>query len=187
MTGVQTCALPILHEKGCYGAEARKTVRELEEQTRRLCAELEDTLVIVTADHGHMDSECVAIMDYPKIMECLVRMPSIEPRALNLFVSEEKKEQFVREFRKEFGEKFLLWSKDEVLERQIFGTGEEHPDFRNMLGDYLAVAVDDLTVFNMREEADALGGVHAGLTEDEMTIPFIVTAKRSASTLRPRR
>lgn len=163
-----------MHEKGCYGAEARKTVRELEEQTRRLCAELEDTLVIVTADHGHMDSECVAIMDYPKIMECLVRMPSIEPRALNLFVSEEKKEQFVREFRKEFGEKFLLWSKDEVLERQIFGTGEEHPDFRNMLGDYLAVAVDDLTVFNMREEADALGGVHAGLTEDEMTIPFIV-------------
>lgn len=163
-----------MHEKGCYGAEARKTVRELEEQTRRLCAELEDTLVIVTADHGHMDSECVAITDYPKIMECLVRMPSIEPRALNLFVSEEKKEQFVREFRKEFGEKFLLWSKDEVLERKIFGTGEEHPDFRNMLGDYLAVAVDDLTVFNTREEADALVGVHAGLTEDEMTIPFIV-------------
>ncbi len=43
-----------------------------------------------------------------------------------------------------------------------------------MLGDYLAVAVDDLTVFNTREEADALVGVHAGLTEDEMTIPFIV-------------
>ncbi len=79
----------------------------------------------------------VAITDYPKIMECLARMPSIEPRALNLFVREEKKAQFEEEFQKEFGEKFLLWTKEEVLSRKIFGTGDEHPDFREMLGDLL--------------------------------------------------
>ena len=55
-----------------------------------------------------MDSKGVSITDYPSITECLVRMPSIEPGALNLFVKAEKMEQFENEFKKAFGDKFLL-------------------------------------------------------------------------------
>ncbi len=164
----------IMHEKGCCGSEAAQAVRELEEQVQKLCEELESTLVIVTADHGHIDSEGAAITDYPRIMECLVRMPSIEPRALNLFVKEDKREQFEQEFSKEFGDKFLLWTKEQVLNSKIFGTGAQHPDFREMLGDYLAIAVDDLSIYNSREEKEFFIGVHAGLTEEEMMIPLIV-------------
>lgn len=164
----------IMHMKGCYGTDAKQTVKILEKQVQELCEELENTLVIVTADHGHMDSKGVAITDYPKIMECLVRMPSIEPRALNLFVKDEKRHQFEQEFRKEFGDKFLLWTKEKVLSSKLFGTGKEHPDFRGMLGDYLAIAVDDLSIYNTREEADYYVGVHAGLTEDEMNVPLII-------------
>ena len=130
--------------------------------------------MVVTADHGHMDSKGVAVVDYPRITECLVRMPSIEPRALNLFVKEEKREQLEYEFQKEFGDKFLLWTKEQVLRTKLFGTGKEHPNFQGMLGDYLAIAVDDLSIYNTREEAGLFIGVHAGLTEDEMTIPLIV-------------
>ena len=164
----------IMHEKGCYGAEAKQTIRVLEKQVQQLCDELENTLIIVTADHGHMDSKGVSITDYPRITECLVRMPSIEPRALNLFVKEEKKEQFEHEFQKEFGDKFLLWTKERVLESKIFGTGTAHPNFEEMLGDYLAIAIDDLSIYSTKEEADFFIGVHAGLTEDEMIIPLIV-------------
>lgn len=57
--------------------------------------------------NAHMDSEGVSLEDYPKITECLVRMPSIEPRALNFFVKEEKRSQFEQEFNKRFGDKFL--------------------------------------------------------------------------------
>lgn len=164
----------LMHEKGCYGEETVKTVRELETRVQELCEELENTLIIVTADHGHADSDGVAITDYPRIMECLVRMPSIEPRALNLFVKEEKKTQFEYEFKKEFEKKFLLWTKEEVLQSKIFGTGAVHPDFGEMLGDYLAIAIDDLSIYNTREEAEFFVGVHAGLTKDEMVIPLIV-------------
>lgn len=164
----------VMHEKGCFSIQAKQTLRTLEKQVEKLCDKLQDTLVVVTADHGHIDSKGVALGDYPAIAECLIRLPSIEPRALNLFVKEEKKEQFEREFRKEFGEKFLIWNKKEVLDKKLFGTGKEHPDFEKMLGDYLAIAIDDLSIYNTREEADFFVGVHAGLTEDEMTIPLIV-------------
>ena len=168
----------IMHEKGCYGAEAKQAVRALEKRVQQLCGELEGTLVIVTADHGHMDSKGVSITDYPRITECLVRMPSIEPRALNLFVKEEQKEQLEHEFQKEFGDKFLLWTKEQVLERRIFGTGTAHPNFEEMVGDYLAIAIDDLSIYNTREEAESFVGVHAGLTEDEMIIPLIIVENK---------
>ena len=166
-----------MHRKGCYGQEAKHVLLQLEKQVQQLFDELKNTLIIVTADHGHMNSKGAALADYPRIMECLVRLPSIEPRALNLFVKENKKEQFEYEFRKAFGDKFLLWTKQKVLDTHLFGMGKEHTYFIDMLGDYLAIAINDLSIYNTREEADHFIGVHAGLTEDEMTIPLIVIEK----------
>ncbi len=45
---------------------------------------------------------------------------------------------------------------------------------RKMLGDYLAIVVDDLSIYNLKEEAEFFIGVHAGMTEDEITIPLII-------------
>lgn len=162
-----------MHRKGCFHEDSKAILVELEKTVQELCDELEDTLVIVTADHGHMDSVGVAIEEYPELLQCLVRLPSIEPRALNLYVKEGMHQQFEELFRKEFGEKFLLLTKAEVRAQQLFGIGEEHPRFDEMLGDYLAVAIDDLTIYNTTEEKEYFIGVHAGLTEEEMIIPFI--------------
>lgn len=103
-----------MHKFGCYSDEAKSVVEDLEIKIDKLCGNLEDTLLIVTADHGHMDGRNVSISEYPRIMECLVRMPSIEPRALNLFVKNHMKEPFEEEFNKEFGKDFILLTKEEA-------------------------------------------------------------------------
>lgn len=162
-----------MHRTGCYSEATKAVFKELEARVQQLCERLSDTLVIVTADHGHRDSAGVAIEDYPDILECLVRKPSIEPRALNLFVKEGMAQQLEEGFQKHFGDKFLLFTKEEVKEKQLFGTGEAHPRFDEMLGDYLAVAVSDLSIYNSKEEAERFIGVHAGLTEAEVLIPLI--------------
>lgn len=168
----------IMHRMGCYHKDSKAVLREIEKEIEKLCEKLEDTVVIVTADHGHMDSDGVSIKDYPNIMNCLVRMPSIEPRALNFFVKEGCEKQFENEFQKEFGTKFLLLTKEEVKKQKLFGLGEEHPRFDEMIGDFLAVAIDDLSIYSTKEECDMFIGVHAGLTQEEMSIPFIVIEKQ---------
>jgi len=83
---------------------------------------------------------------------------------LNFFIKECKKEFFEKEFEKEFGNKFLLMP-------NLFGTGKHHKNFRSMLGDYLAIATDNLSIYYNNERWVS---VHGSLTEDEMLIPLIV-------------
>lgn len=163
----------VMHKYGCYSHEAKTVLSDLEAEIEKLCEQLEDTLLIVTADHGHVDGRNVSITEYPKIMECLIRLPSIEPRALNLYVKKDKREQFETEFVKEFGKDFILLTKETVYREKLFGTGKPHSNVDAMIGDYLAIGVTDLTIFNTTEEAKTFKGVHAGYTHEEMTIPFI--------------
>ncbi|MBO4473570.1 MAG: alkaline phosphatase family protein [Clostridiales bacterium] len=166
-----------MHLTGTTSADTHAVITELEKRVASLVDSLSDTLVLITADHGHMDSRNLCILDYPEIMRCLVRMPSIEPRALNLFIKEEYKAEFPVLFEQTFGDKFWVISKEEVIDRKFFGPGTEHPLFRDMLGDFLAIATAEVSLFNTHKEAALMPGGHAGLTGEELEIPLIVIEK----------
>lgn len=161
----------LLHRNGCGSNVVKDVLENMEAAVSKLAGKLDDTLIIVTADHGHIDSDYVVLQDYPSICDCLVRLPSLEPRVLNFFIKEDKKKFFEKEFVKEFGEKFLLMPIEKALEKNLFGTGRHHENFRSMLGDYLAIATDNLSIYFNDER---WASMHGSLTEDEMLIPLIV-------------
>ena len=105
----------LLHRLGSSSAAVHEAITEMEKEIEKLAGDLEDTLVIVTADHGHIDTDHVMLQDYPELLDCLVRLPSLEPRVLNLFVKEGRKAFFETEFNRLFGDKFLLMPMAEVL------------------------------------------------------------------------
>ncbi len=164
----------IMHRTGCFSKKSKSILRELECQTKELSKDLSETLLIITADHGQINSDSSVITDYPDVMECLLRMPSIEPRALNFFVKKGMEKQFEAVFNKHFGDKFILLCKEEAIAKELFGSGENNKRFNEMLGDYIAIATSDLAIYN---KDNKFIGVHAGLTEDEMEIPFIAIEK----------
>ncbi|MBP5402406.1 MAG: alkaline phosphatase family protein [Treponema sp.] len=166
-----------LHNFGVNSEQVHNTLIHIEKTVAELTESLEDTLFIITADHGHLDTDGVKIQNYPKIMNCLERMPSLEPRVLNFFVKPGMEASFEKEFNKEFGTKFILMPMQEALDKKLFGDKSPefwHKCFRSMLGNYLAIAIDNLSIFF---DDELLMSMHGGLTEEEMLIPLIVMEK----------
>ncbi len=166
-----------MHRTGTMSNDTHKMVTELEAMIEETVSRLSDTLFLITADHSHIDSKNLCLLDYPEITECLLRMPSMEPRTLNLFVKYEYKESFPEIFRKYFKDAFLLLTREQVLSNAVFGPGESREDLEAMIGDYVALAVSNESIFNTHMEAQEMPGVHAGLTREEIEIPLIVIEK----------
>ena len=163
-----------MHRTGTVSDAAHAMVTGLEKTVEEAVSGLSDTLLMIIADHGHMDSRNACLKDHPEVMNCLVRRPSFEPRTLNLFVKDEYKESFPEIFRKHFGDSFILLTRDEVLSGKLFGIGKNHECLESMIGDYVALAVSDRSLFNTHMEAQEMPGGHAGLTPEEIKIPLIV-------------
>ncbi len=164
----------LLHRHGCGSDLVKEALEDIERTISCLADRLENTLLFITADHGHVDTRYAVLQDYPNLCDCLVRLPSLEPRALNFFIKEGKRETFEREFKKEFGDQFLLMPMEGALGKNLFGTGNHHPLFRSMLGDLLAIAVQDFSLYFGQERWVS---THGGLTEEEMRIPLLVWEK----------
>ena len=107
----------------------------------------------------------------------LKRPTSIEPRATAFYIKEEYTDDFSAEFLKNFGEDFILYSREEVIEKKLFGSGKMHPKFEDFIGDYLAIAIKNKG-FVYSGESMQFVSHHAGLTEKEMIIPLISIGKR---------
>ena len=151
-----------MHLYGPESNETRDLMIQLENRLEEFSSNLSDTLLIITADHSQIESKNYCINDYPDITRCLVRMPSIEPRALNFFVKEEYKQEFPKIFADTFKDKFLLLTKEEIIESNLFGIGKEHALFRDLLGDYIVISIADASLFVTHKEASMMPGGHAG-------------------------
>ncbi len=163
----------ILHRNGCHSPKVRAQIRQIDAQLENLASQLHDTLLIVTADHGHCDVEPVFLSDYPELAELLQRDLSIEPRAVSFAVKDGCHQQFEQRFQQVLGKDFLLLSKEEVKQKKLFGTGSLNPHFDASVGDYLAVAVSNKMILS-NHDCLVLKSNHAGFTSAEMQIPLIM-------------
>lgn len=168
----------LMHKFGCYHKLVTDNINTIEAKIENMCRELSDTLVIVTADHGHINVQnYYTLTDYPEIISMLERPISVEPRATAFYLKNEYLEVFPEKFQKYFGDDFLLLPKEEIIERKLFGPGKMHPKFEEFIGDYMAIAVKDKGIV-YSDDSVRFVSHHAGLTEKEMVIPLIAICKK---------
>jgi len=165
-----------MHELGTDNEKVLKLFKTINDKTEEMCNKLDDdTVVIIVADHGHLNSEDILLDDYPQFKETLDGDVWLEPRLCSFKVKDEV--NFKKLFKKYFSKDFELYTKKEVIDMKLFGIGNnEHKLFRKSLGDYFALAKAN-KYFRYSKDSTLLKSMHAGFTEDEMLIPLIVYYK----------
>lgn len=161
-----------MHKKGCYDDEVTEIIEDIDKRVEKFCSQLSDTLVLITADHGHCNLTHCFLSDYPEILQMMKRPISMEPRAASFHIKPEFLKEFPLKFKQIFGDDFILYTKNEIHKEKIFGDGIPHPKFDQFIGDFLAVAISNKGLLNSRNDTMFLSH-HAGMTEKEMIIPLI--------------
>ena len=172
----------LLHKYGTDSKEVKEFITKTEEQLQKMCEKLsKDTLVIISADHGHKNIEkAYTMLDYPEIQECLIMPETLESRVVAFWVKEEMKEEFEKKFNKQFGKEFWLMTKQEFLEKNFLGFGQKHPKIDDFIGNYIALSTSSsiirLETF-LEEGKPVKKSTHCGLTKEEMEVPLIIIKK----------
>ena len=166
-----------MHENGPDSLIAQQLIKERNTKVEKLCSELEDSLIIIIADHGHIKVDPIFLKDYPSINNLLARTTGLEQRAIAFKVKNGKQEEFALNFNKELGEYFTLYTSQDIIDSKLFGDGIENPIFRPALGDFVAIAESSNKCL-VEEGDDLLVSQHAGYTEDEIYVPLIIIDKK---------
>ena len=139
----------------------------------------EETAVLVTADHGHLnvDDGVPADLSVPQVQDCLARgeegdpiPPMGGPRNVQFHVRDGRVEELRDYVESAANDDVVTFTEDEYRERGLFGSNHAEPSetFDRRAPDLLAVHRDHV----MWHEPDDKIGVHGGMTPEEMLVPF---------------
>ena len=141
---------------------------------------MNNTLFIISADHGAVDVEEIYLNDYPELECCLKIPPSIETRFVTFFIKEDKIEYFRKKFEEIFNDDFVFFTKEEFLHSSLLGKGKIHYKINEFLGDFVAISKSNKSIRYTTNDIkfETLVADHAGITKDEMEVPVIIIEKR---------
>ncbi len=168
----------LLHRAGCFSAEAAACIADINSRCEALARSVQDTVFVISADHGHAQiTQYVELEKIPGFAECLVVPPFLEARAAMFFIRNEKRHDFEAIYERELSADFMLFNRNEMLGKDLFGSGPAHPKALDFAADYLIAAAGSRAVKYYHTYADHsrdFPSHHAGLTGDEMNIPLVV-------------
>jgi predicted AlkP superfamily pyrophosphatase or phosphodiesterase len=146
----------------------------------------EEALLIVTADHGHLNvvpKAALYLQRYPTLVRSLQRSPAGKPilpwgspRDLFLRVQAERLPAIVAWLRRRLGDLATVMTIDEAVQQGLFGLGKPHRRFRQRVGNLLILPQRDHLIWyeHLKGKKFDFLGMHGGLTVDEMLIPLAV-------------
>jgi hypothetical protein len=134
-----------------------------------------DTLVVLTADHGHATTDPDKLIDLlgdEELLGLLRNPPAGEPRLVFLHTDHPQR---VREhLERKWPGKLTLLDRDELIDAGLFGRGDPTVA-RRRIGEVVVLLEDDLAASVVLVDGQMLRhrGSHGGMTADEMRIPVL--------------
>lgn len=170
----------LCHQHGVGGAIPERHFRQIEAGFDCLLNSLQgtDTLLILTADHGFIDTAPafrVELSQHPELADCLAAPLCGEPRAIYCHVRPAKTARFERYIQDCLADSFELCASEELLAQGWFGLGKPDPRLADRIGDYTLIAKDRYILKDLvpGEKPWREVGVHGGVSPEEMYAPLV--------------
>ncbi|MCA9459433.1 MAG: alkaline phosphatase family protein [Nanoarchaeota archaeon] len=172
------------HEFGPDSKEVKEHFFQLDKKFESLFKKLnDDTLVIVTADHGLIGSpknRRVDLNKHSKLKECLSMPLSGDGRVKYCYVKLSKKDEFENYILKNLDHVCEMHKSEDLIKKNYFGLGKENSKLRDRVGDYTLIMKDNY-LFNgslLDKKTHFEVGNHGGTSEEEMFVPLILLKKK---------
>jgi exonuclease III len=138
----------------------------------------QDTLVILTADHGQVHTEnddYYNLLHHPELTRRLHIHPTGEHRLTFLHIRPGQTEAVREYIQRAWPNQFIVINSAYAMECGLFGPAPHHPDLLNRVGDDLVIALGEAYWWWGGKDNPLLGR-HGGLTPKEMLVPFLAAA-----------
>ena len=162
------------HVHGVDSPHYRAELAIVDQFVAALTADLpEDTVLIVTADHGMVDCDVAIEVDGSDLMVD-VTMLAGEPRMRQIYAQSGSSGAVLQRWRERLADQAEVVLRDDAIDQGWFG--DVANDFRNRIGDVLALAVPGVRlVANSRDSIlSSLRGQHGALSDAELFVPLAV-------------
>jgi hypothetical protein len=145
-------------------------------------ADRDDTLVLFTADHGHIDSvpeESINLADHPELLSMLKVTPAGERRVMYLHPKAGATLDVAAYARERLRDVAAVMLRDDAVEIGLFGPGPLSERAAGRIGEVLLFPRGSLQLYVPIEWVDppprtpAFRGLHGGLTDDEALVPLL--------------
>jgi predicted AlkP superfamily pyrophosphatase or phosphodiesterase len=133
-----------------------------------------NTDLYVTADHGMVNvGEKIVLGKDNELMQNITLVGG-EARARHMYVAPGALDETVAIWRELLGVRATIYTKDELIEAQLFGAVLSQDSFERM-GDFIAIAHDEMILIDPSRAAQesAMVGHHGGVTKSETAIPLL--------------
>ncbi len=175
----------LAHEYGIHSGPVAEAFAALDTAFAKLLdvAENSGSRILVTADHGFVDSlaeETIDLDDHPGLRDALLLPLCGEPRAAYAYVRAGREAQFENYIREHLAGRVHLIRSSDVLQQGWLGPGPPHPALRDRLGDFVLLPSGRaiLRDWLRGEERYTHVGVHGGLSAAEMIVPLVASPLR---------
>ncbi len=145
---------------------------------REFIDRIDDTLLIISSDHGFIpmrESDYYDISHIPELEHGLLLPPTGEPRASYFYLREGARKRVLAAIDEHLSGGLVAIDSETALSSGLLGTGAVKEEVHDRVGDLIVVSTGKTAILHPYKDAVRLKGMHGGLTREEMLVPLIVS------------
>lgn len=170
----------IAHHTGINSQDSKQHFDYLDQEISKLWARLnQDTLLIITSDHGMIDSNkerFIPLYEDKIFLDWLLIPPTWEKRFVYCHIDPEKSSSWLHHMQTKYTNSIDIFASKELLEKNFFWIGSMHEDLPYRVGNFTLIAKSNyiLETDIYKQSKKRHIGEHGWLSSQETKCPLIL-------------